>query len=804
MSLVAHELRKLTDRSILLLLACMMLVNGALVYLQVYGPDQKYGPDSYKKIYRLISEMGPEDAQSYLEETLKKLYIIHDLILYNDFIPLSVNSNEHVPNVEVNEIIEWYESGGYLTYTSSIWWEIEFIRSVLQHVKQTIKYDQYLRDMEEYANTLKTVSIFADQNTFGYRNIIKTPSDFQTLRGLTFPPTQPQGIDIATRNFGTDLIAVIMIAAACLVLITREKERNIMTLVRTTYRGTISLLGAKCMAVILFSIAVFTLLYSINGIFGYIIYGFGNLYAPIQSMPDFYGSALRLSIGGYLGLWIIAKLAVYSLIGMLTIMIAVVVHSSRNVFIWLVVLFGASAILYYTIPSASPFNVIKYLNLIHFLQTDTLFSQYLNLNIAGYPFNYVWCFLTLVPTLTIVSSAVSFFVFSRRQNRGRSTVWIERIFGYMESLRKSSLFRHTSLLRHESYKVFISHRVWIILIGFAVLQIYLYEPMVERIPDIDSAYYKKYMLQLEGTWSPEKHRQLLDEMERIEREEQEILSYISQGGADDQSYYLMISKLASVTAPRNGLERAIQTSYELEQRMMERGDGWFLYAEGYKRLTAERNNTRDLQLGILLFIGMIASLTAIFSYEYETGMQRIVRTSEGGRMKLLIRKLLIGTIITLVLFLGVYVPELLNVLKAYGTKSIEAPVYSMSHLAEVPWNLSIAGYLIVVHLIRLAGALLAMLIIFSLAMRLQSYILTALACSAVLVLPILLSLIGIPWLDYILLTPYISGNLLFKPYEFALLRSVKNLYFWGMMGILAVSIPILVRRIAFRWNRACI
>lgn len=114
-------------------------------------------------------------------------------------------------------------------------------------------------------------------------------------------------------------------------------------------------------------------------------------------------------------------------------------------------------------------------------------------------------------------------------------------------------------------------------------------------------------------------------------------------------------------------------------------------------------------------------------------------------------------IIVTIIYVLTYAPYFYNVLNAYGIRGIDAPICSLETFADR--DMSIKGYLILISIGRYIALVCAMLIIYFLSVRLKSVISTFLAGTAVLVLPILLSLLGIGLFDYVLLNPFLIGNL---------------------------------------------
>ncbi|WP_337790744.1 hypothetical protein, partial [Ruminococcus bicirculans (ex Wegman et al. 2014)] len=147
----------------------------------------------------------------------------------------------------------------------------------------------------------------------------------------------------------------------------------------------------------------------------------------------------------------------------------------------------------------------------------------------------------------------------------------------------------------------------------------------------------------------------------------------------------------------------------------------------------------------------------VYAAEYQTGANVLLKTSAKGREDTFLRKFAIGLIIVTIIYVLTYSPYFYNVLNAYGTRGIDAPICSLEAFSN--WGMSIKGYLIFISIGRYVALVFAMLIIYFLSSKLKSVISAFLASTAVLVLPVLLSLLGIGFFDYVLLNPILIGNL---------------------------------------------
>src|SRR5690625_8050590 len=124
-------------------------------------------------------------------------------------------------------------------------------------------------------------------------------------------------------------------------------------------------------------------------------------------------------------------------------------------------------------------------------------------------------------------------------------------------------------------------------------------------------------------------------------------------------------------------------------------------------------------------------------------MVKIVTPTKNERSKAFYSKLFLSLIIGVFIYLIVYAPEFISVLKAYGTRALDAPIYSMPHMSNMKIGMSILQYLWLISIIRFVAMLLAIIVIFVISVRLASLISVFMAVTGVLVLPLLFALLDI-------------------------------------------------------------
>lgn len=738
--LVNEFVKVFNKKTIIFIFIGLLILNGVLLYINDKDDLEKnhfYSSKEYNQIYKDIDGLTNQEALELLNNNYKKL----DSFFMFDF----WEDDMSFENDESNN-----ETGNYLKYTDSTWVETMLYKDVIDEVNACQTYNQYLDGIDNEAKIKSEISIFSEPDSFSYRNIMKTPEAYSHLKGkeLQFAPSR--GIKMATEFLGTDLIAILMLVVVVTSLITREKELSQLPLIKTTYLGRRPLIISKLMVSFAGSFMVAVSLYGSNLLISCLTYGFGDLGRNIQSVFGYIASNLDISVFQYLLFFLIAKIIIYCLITTVIFLVSTVLNDSAQVYIALVIIFVFSGLAYYVIEPTSYLSIFKYINLVSFINTFKFFNNYLNINIFGQPVDYLPLALFAIIISIVLLSLISINIFCKQKVISSKTSTLsKRIRPYLSKI-PFFTYKTTSVFRHESYKVFIGGKVLIMLLVFIGIGIYTYKPLTENLFDKESYYYKDYMLQLEGKGNKDKLKFIEEEDARFAEIIDEMMSL-----PDNESIMFAMLAYQEHLEPQDALEKVKEQTYYLRTTK----NGEYLYDIGYKLLTGdELAGNKDIHFALIAFIMTIACLTYIYTVEYQSGAYVLLQSSYKGRRDTFVCKLVISIIIVTIIYLTTYLPYFYNVLNTYGRRGILAPANSMQHLSMIPSSISILLYLIIISLMRYVAMLLSITIIFKLSIRLKSYIATLLTSTGILVLPLLLSLLGISMFDYVLLTPLILGN----------------------------------------------
>lgn len=798
MTLFRHEFAKVFRSRVLLLIAAGLLVlNGVLLYLNEFNVRQavQYSPSAYNRLYSSLQGLSNQQAEERLEREYQQLLVYQELdSLLNSSDDagdsgIAEHLAERYPTVDIPTLISSYRSGSYLKYAKEGFSEFLLLKETLEQVKRINGYDAYVQQIADDAKVRTQISIFAKPDTFAYRNILRTAEDYANLTHRELAFDRSKGVAMATQFLPTDLLAVLFMMVASIVLLTREKEQRLLPLAKSTYKGRAPLIISKLLVLAAVCVLTELLLYATDFAMAHQIYGFGDLGRAIQSVDGYMESTWPLTVGQYFLWFLLTKLIVYILVAWVILAIAVLCRTSIAVYVSMVIVFGLSAFFDFLVPPSSVMAFLKQMNLISFLNTYKLYSSYVNLNVFGQAVKDWTAFVVATAVALPVLFAGNVLLFGRQKisvSRFNLRLYWQEKWG-----RIYRGYAHVGIFRHESYKLFVANKVLLVLAIFIGFQVYSYEPIQERLYSKDDLYYKQYMLQLEGELTPEKERFLQEEQKRFDDANAEL----AQASGMAPSAALKLTKLLDKQQAFNRVKA--QADYLREMERSYGLKGWFLYDAGYRLLTdggGERVSP-DLSLALLLSIVLIASLSAVFTYELQTRMIRIVSPTLYGRGRMFYAKLALALLIGTAAYALVYAPRIVGVFHAYGTRALQAPAGSMTHLSHVTSGMTILQYLIVLSVIRYIGMMMAILIILMLSVRLKSLITVMLASTAILALPILLAMIGIRQFDYLPMTPLLTGNVLFKSYTYGMLEHHRMIYLLGYSAGILLTAFIFVRKL---------
>ena len=246
-------------------------------------------------------------------------------------------------------------------------------------------YSKYLSSVQSNAETMSHSVIFSKPGFFSSRNLEKTAKDFENILDVNVKFGANSGLEKWLGFKLGDyfhLLAMVLFVMAFL----EERRRGLWPVVRTARGGRARLgvtrlgilLAASLLATVLFDAVPLIISLSLNG-------GWGGLGRPMQSVMSFETCPIKASIAGWLGIYFTTRVLFGAFLGVLIWCILGMLSNIQFSMSVLGVILVAEFVLYEYLPVQSILNGFKYVNIFSFVHTSTLFTEYLNVNMLGFP-----------------------------------------------------------------------------------------------------------------------------------------------------------------------------------------------------------------------------------------------------------------------------------------------------------------------------------------------------------------------------------------------------------------------------------
>lgn len=767
MRIFTSEIRKIFSLKTLLVLVLALAVNWILLDFSVSQNYPQYGPqpEDYRNIVSDLAGKTEPEKLEFLAQAAEQINACQWLEMQAvslhegtglEFTPEQLSLME--------KYREAYESKSYLVYTDSAQAEYLLIQSLYQQAMALSQYDQELDRIITQAQTKSAMPVFAKPGTFIYRNLLDTAAQYQTMYGTQSTFDVSQGVTLATENVPTDIIVVLFLLFISGELILREKEKGILPVIKSTWKGRLPVITAKILVIFGLSIVCSLLFFGENLIYSSFTFGLGDLSRSIQSLDGYLTSWLKLSVGEYLLYYWAMKMAAYFLAGMLSMLVCVLLYHPALSYLCTAGVVGVSYVLYSVISPVSAWNLLKYLNFANMLSVTPMFKTYRNLNLFGWPVPMLTCVAWLIAVVLAVCVCVSVWLFCCKQTAEHSL----RLPRFLRLHKPLRLGKSVSVLYHESFKLLRENRAVLLLAVFLLIQLAAQQGPVSF--STDDIYYKSYMNALTGEVG-ETAAQYIEKEQKLFADAEQAMAEISQkvaaGEIDAAAGGMLTQKYQAILAPRPVFERRILPQYEylLQQQALGKSPS-FVYDAGYRYLMGQPReemapeNQADIQNASLLILFMVLCFSGLFAMEYQTGLHNIISVYKKGRKVTALRKIAVSVIFTVLLFLVAYLPDFLYVMKYYSLPEMGAALCSLPQFGHWPGGWKIWHYFVLLYSLRLLTCLCILGLIQLLSCKMRSFA-AALCVSAGLILsPFLLHLLGVQWLDWFSFLLPLSGNLL--------------------------------------------
>lgn len=638
--MVLQELKKVIRNSTIWFVAVALIVINAVVLCILDNKncvDDMCDRQLYNETYDYVVQMDEDEAYEYLKNSC------------DEYMELLIN-------MQLDNAIDM------TTY-----------KSILGEVRQCVEYDEYLNNISEMAMQHGSIAIFAQKDSYSDKNIRKTAEEFEKLKGNKLKIGPSRGINLLTDSISIDIIGILLLFYMSFIVFMKDKENGNFKLFKSLKNGREKYVSVKLVIMALLSVATVVMLYGSSFAIAGLRYGYGDTSRLIQSVSGFVSTNLNITVGEYLMWFVLSKIIVYIMLGMVFSMIMNIFNNQSLTYITTVILLGIEAVIYYVTDNNSSVMILKNINIYAFVNTSRFFRAYINLNIFGTPVNYMIVGAVCITMLIAVSIIVSYKMFIAQKGVSVPSGIVKGINRIRTKINIWDRMNTTSFIANELYKILIYRKVLLIGMIAAIFLWWSYKPVVSTYDSVEDVYYRIAVAEVEGVYTDDKSEYIQNKIAENE----------SGADSDSSEWLKAYTKVGE--------------KCQYEQTLAK---GYLIYEKGYERLTG-KDIESELTLAIEASIMLVLMVVPVWMVEYSTGMNVIINCAARGSRKTGRIKLITAITTAIIIFAGVHIPWYYKILSAYGSEYLDIPAACLGHLSALPEWISIKGFIIMCSIVKI-------------------------------------------------------------------------------------------------------
>ncbi len=739
MNLLLCELKKtFINKTTVIFLIIAVTINVITLYVnESVSSGSGFDLNIIRDIDKKLMYMDENQAKDFLNEHI--IAMEYALSLTNEIPLTSEKLVLRYPGYNIEKIIADYNNGVYDDYIKNPYAIGIVLRQKLEEVDTVYSYDEYREEIDRTAIRMQTSPIFTDSH-FAKHNAKKTAEAFSNLNISNLRFNSSKGVTLATKNGITPIYLLVACLFICFLVYIRDKDNNTLSLLRTMRKGRKHLMLSKIISALILGLVTTFILSVSSYLTGYVLYGYGDINMPVQSIFGFQSCIFELSVLQYLIAYI--PILMLSVIFILTLMMFffVLIKDAIVGIIIIASTFTISIVMHNLISSVSFFSIFKFLNLYFLLDAGKIVGNYLNINMIGYPLSFMPIFFITVIAGSVFLSLVTINIFKEQKDIQGS--YLKRNIGKIKTNKVKKI--NSGIFRYEAYKCIIINPVLPILIIFLLVQLLSVRayPPEQRLATKDYIY-MYYMKMLEGPISDEKTRTLKEMLEEVQKENIQEASSLNR---DKISVILnLISKDASLNLLKDSAEDT-----NIKNRIS------FVYEKGYDEFFKDSYLSRQAALYSLILI--ILCIADIFAMEKKNNTLSIITSTVHGRKRTFIYKSVISYITAFLIMSAVYIPLIIKIARESGFSYLNVPVACIDGMKNIPVNVSISDYFILLFALKLAGLIISASVINFISHITGNRVMTIAITLPLIGIPAFMAFMGISSFSDILFNVYLYGN----------------------------------------------
>ena len=642
--------------------------------------------------------------------------------------------------------------------------ESETYKQLYDEYTASTTYDEYLQQIIEDAEKNQAISIF--QTKFSISNLERTKKDFERLVGTEVFFVGGYGVCKALNFTGSYILIFFFLVVLVLELVLRDKKNGLANLYKTTWNGDSRLLLSKYAAAFVYMALFVAGVFLSNILIAEWKFGAVDLSAPVQSLMDYIGYGFSCRISTFVVLVCLVKILIFAVILAALFTFAVVSSNEVMLCVWSAVAMFVE-LLFSVLGEKLNLTFLYRFSIFSMLDT-TRFFQYENYNLISHaePAIYLDCIIcaVLLAGFLIISSVIYL--------EGSSDYRESRIRLRKKGTKSRRIF--SSVWRLEGYKLWLGYKMIFVILLLVIFQAYIYQNKSVRW-STNEYVYQYYISQIEGVITQGKLDYITSEAERyanLHKDGDQVEQDYDAGKITEEEYSERWRELNKQFENEEGFNRCQEyvdyvkgqcgiTSQITEADPAVLEQMGFVYNRGWNILAGGRDYKDDIMNAAKIIVVLMLTTAFLYLEDYRYKINGIIDITENYR-KLHVIKAVRLFLTILVIYIMVYLPELMWVKSEIGLTGGKYLAQSLPYLAHVSISTSITGYFLLVYGIRLL-TILILTGLYVLVGKLIRNTNGAIFCAAaVVLLPLLLYLSGFTAAKYYPLVQLLSGNMVLR------------------------------------------
>lgn len=561
----------------------------------------------------------------------------------------------------------------------------EFAGELLE--KQRTEHDEFYRKLEEVPkqkDKMLGISIFSDEDSFSYKNIMKTAADYGRISDVELSDINDYAVD-AFLEHDIMYIFAFVIMLFTVISFLDERKKGLWQIVYTCRGGRAKLILKRLFILFVVALVTEAVLTISTLTVSFIDYGGRDiLFAPVQSAGRLQGFLVPVSLLVFLVYYVLFLSVALAVSGLFIWFVLSAIHNISLGMVVCTVVYVIEFFINYMISSRNPLCILKYTNLWFFINPREAFTEYTNFMAAGVMFNVrEYLSVMLIILLLVFSAAV--LVTGVKTRPFYTTGIVERVLDTVSDRIRKSIC-HIGGIGFEVYKMLIQKK------GIVVIACLLYllisnmdtlELMLGNDRIMLDKFYDEYTCEID---------------------DESLNAYNAIGDGIDTA----LSNGEKVSEDRLAMFEKLTGQKEYAQSLSDRGiKGWFINDRGFEMLFGRLKSGKRLIDGVIVIIAVILLAAPCYASEYQSGVNYLIAGTTKGREHVFRRKTAYSLVCALGITIIMLIIQFYEVRIKYNLNGISAPVQNIRMLEHVPFNISIGGFMALWYIARTAIILMA-------------------------------------------------------------------------------------------------